>query len=78
MSNEFRKRSIFVFGSGVRFIWFCYDLENFKKWLKVLEDKVVNDGIIFIDLQVVVLEKKKNDDEVCGEIEIFYSGYLGL
>ena len=39
-SNELRKRGIFVSGSGVRSVWLRNNLENFKKRLKALEDKV--------------------------------------
>ncbi|TBR37354.1 transposase, partial [Marinomonas agarivorans] len=52
-------------------------LENFKKRLKALEEKVANDGIILTDEQVAALEKKKSDDEACGEIETAHPGYLG-
>ena len=45
--------------------------------LKALEAKVANDGIILSDAQVSALEKKKYDDEACGEIETAHPGYLG-
>ena len=61
-SNELRKKGVFVSGSGVRSIWLRHDLENFKKRLKALEDKVANDGIILSDAQVAALEKKKHDE----------------
>ena len=76
-SNELRKKSVFVSGSGVRSIWLRHNLENFKKRLKALEDKVANDGIILSDAQVAALEKKRHDDEACGEIETAHPGYLG-
>jgi len=76
-SNELRKQGIFVSGSGVRSIWVRHNLENFKKRLKALEAKVANDGIILNDAQVAALEKKKQDDEACGEIETAHPGYLG-
>ncbi|MFC4701285.1 IS481 family transposase [Glaciecola siphonariae] len=76
-SNELRKKGVFVSGSGVRSIWVRHNLENFKKRLKALEDKVANDGIILTDSQVAALEKKKLDDEACGEIETEHAGYLG-
>ena len=76
-SNELRKKGIFVSGSGVRSIWVRHNLENFKKRLKALEEKVANDGIILSDAQVAALEKKKHDDEACGEIETAHPGYLG-
>lgn len=76
-SNELRKKGVFVSGSGVRSIWLRHNLENFKKRLKALEEKVANDGIILSDAQVAALEKKKHDDEACGEIETVHPGYLG-
>jgi len=76
-SNELRKKGIFVSGSGVRSIWLRHNLENFSKRLKALEEKVAKDGIILSDAQVAALEKKKHDDEACGEIETAHPGYLG-
>ena len=76
-SNEPRKFGVFVSGSGVRLIWVRYNLENFKKRLKALEAKVTSDGIILSDAQMAALEKKKHDDEACGEIETAHPGYLG-
>ncbi len=76
-SNELRKKGVFVSGSGVRSVWLRHNLENFKKRLKALEERVANDGIILSDAQVAALEKKKHDDEACGEIETQHPGYLG-
>ena len=76
-SNELRKLGVFVSGSGVRSILIRNNLENFKKRLKALEDKIAHDGIILNDAQVAALEKKKHDDEACGEIETAHPGYLG-
>lgn len=76
-SNELRKLSVFVSPSGVRSIWLRHDLANFKKRLKALEAKVAEDGTILTEAQVQALEKKKLDDEACGEIETAYPGYLG-
>jgi len=76
-SNELRKVGVFVSGSGVRSIWLRHNLENFKKRLKALEAKVASDGIILSESQVAALEKKKHDDEACGEIETEHPGYLG-
>lgn len=76
-SNELRKQGIFVSGSGVRSIWLRNNLENFKKRLKALEDKVAKEGVILSDDQVAALDKKKQDDEACGEIETAHPGYLG-
>jgi len=76
-SNELRKAGVFVSGSGVRSIWLRHNLENFKKRLAALEAKVGSDGIILTEEQVAALEKKKQDDEACGEIETHHPGYLG-
>jgi transposase InsO family protein len=76
-SNELRKKGIFVSGSGVRSIWLRNSLENFKKRLRALEAKVAAEGIVLTDAQIVALERKKHDDEACGEIETAHPGYLG-
>ena len=77
VSNELRKAGTFVSPSGVRSIWLRHGLSNFKNRLKALEAKVANDGIILTEAQVQALEKKKLDDEACGEIETHHPGYLG-
>ena len=76
-SNELRKRGIFISGSGVRSVWLRHQLANFKACLKALEAKVASEGIILTEAQVSALEKKKFDDEACGEIETAHPGYLG-
>lgn len=76
-SNELRKRGVFVSGSGVRSVWVRHGLENFKCRLKALEAKVASEGLILTEAQVSALEKKKCDDEYCGEIETAHPGYLG-
>lgn len=35
------------------------------------------EGLILTDTQIAALEKKQQDDEVCGEIETAHPGYLG-
>ena len=77
VSNELRKRGVFVSASGVRSIWLRHELENFKLRLKALEAKVAEDGVVLTESQVQALERKKHDDEACGEIEIAHPGYLG-
>ena len=76
-SNELRKLGVFVSPSGVRSIWLRHDLANFKKRLKALEARVAEEGTILTEAQVQALEKKKLDDEACGEIETAHPGYLG-
>ena len=41
------------------------------------EQAVVSYAIILSDAQITALEKKKQDDEACGEIETAHPGYLG-
>jgi transposase len=76
-SNELRKQGLFVSGSGVRSIWLRHELASFKTRLKALEAKVATEGIILTESQVAALERKKYDDEACGEIETHHPGYLG-
>lgn len=76
-SNELRKKGVFISGSGVRSIWQRHNLENFRKRLKALEEKVATEGFILNDAQIAALEKKAHDDEASGEIETAHPGYLG-
>lgn len=76
-SNELRKVGVFVSPSGVRSIWLRHNMENFKLRLKALEKKVAEEGIVLTESQVQALEKKKHDDEACGEIDTAHPGYLG-
>ncbi|MGG2142855.1 IS481 family transposase [Symbiopectobacterium sp. RP] len=76
-NNELCKKGVFISGSGVRSIWQRHDLENFRKRLKALEEKVAREGIVLTDAQIAALEKKAHDDEACGEIETAHPGYLG-
>jgi transposase InsO family protein len=77
VSNELRKRGVFVSPSGVRSIWLRHDLANFKQRLKALEAKVAEEGLILTESQFQALERKKQDDEACGEIDTAHPGYLG-
>lgn len=76
-SNELRKKGIFVSPSGVRCVWLRHDLETFKKRLAALEKKSAEENLILTEAQVAALERKKQDDEVSGEIETIHPGYLG-
>jgi len=75
-SNELRKVGIFISPAGVRGIWIRCDLETFQKRLKVLEKRSAEEGIVYTEAQIVALERKKFDDEACGEIETAHPGYL--
>ena len=77
VSNELRKRGVFVSPSGVRSIWLRHDLAHFKARLKALEAKAAEEGIILTEAQIQALEKKKLDDEAWGEIGTAHPGHLG-
>ncbi len=77
VSNELRKRGVFISPSGVRSIWLRHNLANFKLRLKALEAKVAQEGIVLTESQVQALERKQDDDVACGEIETAHPGYLG-
>lgn len=77
VSNELRKRGIFVSPSGVRCVWLCRDLESFKKRLLALERHITETGGVLTEAQVSALEKKQGDDLAHGEIETAHPGYLG-
>lgn len=77
VSNELRKRGVFVSPSGVRSVWLRRDLESFKKRLSALERHVAETGEVLTEAQVVALEKKQEDDVAHGEIETAHPGYLG-
>ena len=77
VSNELRKKGVFVSPSGVRSIWLRNGLESFKKRLLALEKKSAEEGLVLTESQVAALERKKDDDVACGEIETMHPGYLG-
>ena len=77
VSNELRKRGVFVSPSGVRSVWLRRDLESFKKRLVALEKHVAATGEVMTEAQVVALERKQDDDAAHGEIETAHPGYLG-
>lgn len=77
VSNELRKRAVFVSPSGVRSVWLRRDLESFKKRLVALERHVAQTGDVLTEAQVVALERKQEDDVAHGEIETAHPGYLG-
>lgn len=76
-SNELRKKGIFISASGVRSILLRHQLANKKQRLLALEKKSAEEGLVLTEAQVAALEKKKDDDLACGEIETVHPGYLG-
>jgi transposase InsO family protein len=76
LSNELRKRGVFVSPTGVRGVWLRHSLETFQKRLNRL-DAEFQHGRVLTEAQVQALEKKKTQDEASGEIETHHPGYLG-
>ena len=77
VSNELKKRGIFVSPGGVRSIWLRHDLETFKKRLKALEAKAAQENFILTEAQLKALEQVREEKEAHGEIETEHPGYLG-
>jgi hypothetical protein len=52
VSNELKKRGIFVSPCWVRGVWQRHDLETFKKRLKALEAKAAHENSILTEEQI--------------------------
>jgi len=77
-SNELRKQGVFISPTGVRCVWLRHELGTFKQRLRALERKMAQSGgMVLTEAQVVALERKREDDLACGEIETAHPGYLG-
>ena len=77
VSNDLKKRGVFVSPGGVRSIWLRHNLETFKKRLRALEKKAAEENLILTEAQVQALERSKQEKEAQGEIETEHPGYLG-
>jgi len=77
VSNELRKRNIVVSPTGVRSVWLRTGLQTFRLRLAALEKKVAEEGLVLTERQVAALERKREEQLECGEIETAHPGYLG-
>lgn len=77
VSNELKKKGIFVSPQGVRYIWLRNGLNTMAKRLKALEEKAAREGLVLTERQLRALENQKAQREAHGEIETLFPGYLG-
>ncbi len=77
VSNELKKKGIFVSPQGVRNIWVRNKLNTFSMRLKALEEKMAKEGGVLTERQLQALERQKAQKEASGEIETLFPGYLG-
>lgn len=75
-SNELRKKGIFISAGGVRSVWKRNDLEVFEKRLTFLETRLGEHPFELSEAQLIALERKKEKQEACGQIETEHPGYL--
>lgn len=77
VSNELRKQGLSISPAGVRCVWMRNNLENMKKRLKALEEKVAREGVVLTESQLMAMERREGEKEAHGEIETEHPGYLG-
>jgi len=77
VSDELRRRGIFISPAGVRCVWLRHNLERFEKRLKALEEHVAKTGAVLTESQLKALDKAKEEKMAWGEIETEHIGYLG-
>ena len=77
VSNELKKKGVFVSPGGVRSIWLRHSLHTMKLRLKALEEKSAQENLILTESQVQALEKAKQEKVAHGEIDTLFPGYLG-
>ncbi len=78
VSNELRKRAIYVSPGCVRTIWLRHGLETFEKRNQVLQNKASDEEIVYSVSQLEALEKAKAERDAEAETESSYPGNLGV
>jgi len=66
VSNELRKRGLFVSPTGVRSIWLRHSLQTFRLRLAALEKKAAESGLVLTEAQVAALERKREEQLEIG------------
>ena len=75
-SEELKKQGVSVSPAGVRSVWQRYDLENFKKRLKALGTKMLQDGYHPDAWQVKALQQAQSQFKDENSIDTYFPGHL--
>lgn len=76
VSNELKKRSVYVSPGGIRSVWLRHGLEKKALRLKRLEQWAAENTNVLTEPQVQALERAKEEKEEHGEIETYHPGFL--
>lgn len=77
VSNLLMQKGIMVCGGTVHNIWKRNGLSTFELRLAALEQRSQEAGVLLTEAQKQALERKREDDQACGQIETEHPGYLG-
>jgi hypothetical protein len=58
-------------------VWLRHNLQTFRLRLAALENKAAEEGLLLTEVQIAALERKREEQQECGEIETAHPGYLG-
>jgi transposase InsO family protein len=77
VADQLRVKGIMVSPGTIHNIWKRHGINTFQLRLRQLEVWAKDEGIVLTEEQKIALEKKRDDDAACGEIETVHPGYLG-